>query len=253
MDGKTHSWPHPVSLLFGSCVLSGCLIFATKFISLSILIILFLAIAVGIRAGLLSIGLRILKLWPFLVATFAIHAALSSHPSAGFGLLPRIDLNTTGLVAAGFFAVRLAVILAVGMALFQAYSPQEYSRGLTRVAAKLPFWRSRAAQLELTIGLALQFVPFVEQEYRRLNLALAARGEPVGGTLLRKLTRQRKLLFPLLLNGFRRADQVSLALQARGYAPRTVRTSLNSIAVSATEVVMVLAFSILCVAAIWLR
>jgi energy-coupling factor transport system permease protein len=203
------------------------------------------------RVPLTVVGRKTLKLWPFLLLTFLLHAALSSHPSAAFSFWPRIDLNASGLATAGFFTTRLVVILALGIALLNAYTPQQYSRELARLAAKLPFWRAKAAHLELTISLALQFVPFLEQEYQRLNLALAARGEPADKTIWDKLTRNRKLLFPLMLNAFRRADQVSLALEARGFDPAAKRTSMNASEVSPYEGVATFLFAIGCVLTLW--
>ena len=245
-------WLHPVSLLSASLVLTGSLIFVSRIAQLIVMIILCLLVVVSTKASMTTIGTRLLKLWPFLIITFLLHAALSGHRTADFSILPRMGLNMFGLATAGFFTARLVVILAVGIALYLAYPPQSYSRELARAVGKLPFWRTRAARLEMTIGLALQFVPFVEQEYHRFNLALAARGEPVARTVTARLARQRKLLFPLMLNAFRRADYVSLALEARGYDPDIPRTSLISSPVSALEMFIVLGFAGVCIAALWI-
>jgi energy-coupling factor transport system permease protein len=249
---NARSWPHPVSLLLGSLVLVGCLIFVTQRVPLIALIILFLGAIVGIGWRVKVIMLKVLKLWPYLLLTFVLHSALSGGQSATFSLFPRFHINPVGIAAATFFTVRLIVILAVGIALFEAYSPQQYGRETSRALSRLPFLRRCALSLEMAIGLALQFVPFVEQEYRRLSMALAARGEPAGRALFHRLARSRTLFFPLMLNAFRRADQVSVALQARGYEPGVPRTSLNSFKMTATNAVFTIMFAMACLIGAWL-
>jgi energy-coupling factor transport system permease protein len=100
--------------------------------------------------------------------------------------------------------------------------------------------------------LALQFVPFLEQENGRLQLALTARGVKVGRGLAEKIRGWRKIMFPLLVNAFRRADQVSIAIQARGYDPNIQRTSLKSRPIPKSQLTFSMIFVAVCFIAPWI-
>jgi energy-coupling factor transport system permease protein len=242
----------PVSLLFASVVVIGCLIAASHILPLICLIVLLLVVLMGFGVGLGPLGKGILRLWPLLILTFVLHGLLSGHKSGSWGEPPAFGFNLAGLNASAFFTVRLIVILAVGMALFQCYPPQKYGKAVGQLLARLPFWRNTVAQADLTLSLSLQFVPFIEEEYHRLNMAEAARGHSIGKGLLQRLLARRRILLPLMVSAFRRADQTSLALQARGYNPAVIRTSLHPLRIGAGEVLLLMLFSLGCIAILWL-
>ena len=229
-------------------VLIGCLIFVHRALPLISLIFIALCGAYASQIKMASISRQLIKMWPFVACVFLLHALLSSQGTVTLRSLPRIGVNSGGVSAAVFFTSRLIAILAVGLTIFQKFEPQQYGRAVAQSLSKLPFGRAHAAKLALTISLALQFVPYLEQEYHRLGLALSARGAYQGGSRLQRLSRQRRLLIPLTLNAFRRADQVSLALEARGYDSRVIPTSLNGSAATLKETVAVLAFGAACIA-----
>ena len=151
-------------------------------------------------------------------------------------------MKQLGWIPATLFTTRLALILSVGVALFQMHPPQRYGREVGRLLGNCELGRSSWAQSELVVTLALRLIPFLEEEQQRLRMALAARGVEAGHSRLDMLRNQRKLLFPLILNAFRRADHVSLALEARGWDPRVARTSLQRDPLSRREGVVTALF-----------
>jgi energy-coupling factor transporter transmembrane protein EcfT len=239
--------PRPAALLTGALAFLVCLIFASRPAEIIYMIILWIIIAVGLRLQLGAIFNEIKKMWPFLGLTFLLHLILSGHNTVDLEFFSRFDVKQLGWVPASLFTLRLALILSIGIALFQLHPPQRYGREVGRTLGKLRLGRSSWAQSELVVTLALRLIPFLEAEQQRLRMALAARGVETGSSRLDYLRNQRKLLFPLILNAFRRADHVSLALEARGWDPNITRTSLHSDSLARRDALLTALFVVACI------
>ena len=238
--------PHPAALLTGALALLVCLIFTSRPLAVIYLIILWIIVISGLRLDVRAIFIEIKKMWPFLGLTFLLHLILSGHNTVDLAFFSRFDVKFLGWIPASLFTARLALILSVGIALFQVHPPQRYGREVGRVLGKVRLGRASWAQSELVVTLALRLIPFLEAEQQRLRMALAARGVDAGTSRLDHLRNQRKLLFPLILNAFRRADHVSLALEARGWDPRVFRTSLQSESLGRRDALLTVCFVAAC-------
>ncbi|MFZ5434350.1 MAG: energy-coupling factor transporter transmembrane component T [Calditrichota bacterium] len=244
--------PHPICLTVGALSLLICLVLVQRWEGILVLSSLLIITFVFLRIRVLTVIAGVLKVWPFLLFTALIHLFLSSHNTVTFNNLLPVNLNLEGARLALFFVIRLILILAVGISMFQVYPPQQYGRSVGIWLAKLPFGRSIFSQIELVITLALRFVPFLEQEFVRLKLALKARGVETHPGFRHRLHYLRSILFTLILNAFRRAEHVALALEARGYNPQVSRTSLTAVAMQPLELLVSLVFVGVCVTSPWI-
>lgn len=87
-----------------------------------------------------------------------------------------------------------------------------------------------AHEVALVLTIALRFVPLLGEELERLMKAQAARGADFGrrgGGLLRRVRGVLPLLVPLFLAALRRAEELAVALEARGYVGGKGRTHLT--------------------------
>jgi energy-coupling factor transporter transmembrane protein EcfT len=87
----------------------------------------------------------------------------------------------------------------------------------------------------MKIAMALRFMPMLLEEYDRLRVAQMARGADfsTGGVTLR-VRAMALLTVPLLLSAFRRADELVMAMEARGYR-RGPRTTLRDLKMTGTD------------------
>jgi energy-coupling factor transport system permease protein len=84
----------------------------------------------------------------------------------------------------------------------------------------------------MMIAMALRFMPMLLEEYDRLRMAQMARGADfTTGNLTLRTRAVTSLAVPLLLSAFRRADELAVAMEARGYR-RGPRTTLRELAFS---------------------
>lgn len=86
-----------------------------------------------------------------------------------------------------------------------------------------------AHELSLVLVVTLRFVPLLGQEMERLMKAQAARGGDFGrwrGGLIQRIRRTLPLLVPLFVAALRRSEELTVAMESRGYAGGRGRTSL---------------------------
>ncbi len=84
--------------------------------------------------------------------------------------------------------------------------------------------------IALMVSVALRFVPTLLEEVERMREAQVARGADFGaGGPVRRLRKMAALVIPLILCTFRRADELALAMEGRGYhrGPRTYLRELK--------------------------
>jgi energy-coupling factor transport system permease protein len=243
---------HPACLLAAGLVFLGSLIFVSRTPGFAMMAALWLVAVVGLRVWIIPVLRGLRRVWLFLLLTFVIHLAVSSHVSANWPFVTWGQMGNEAWLPAAFFTGRLILIVSVSIVLFQLHAPQEYGRAFGRVLARMPVFGKRLAQMELIITLALRFVPALEQEFARLRLALAARGQVSSQSRIAQLKTFRKILYPLILNAFRRADQVSLALESRGFDRTVSRTILRGWQLSIPQLSSTVLFSTVCLVSPWL-
>lgn len=212
---------------------------------------LWLGVAVALRLELIPIIRGVLRLWPFLFLTGLFHAFLTARESVEWNGFLRIHVDLDSVTSATFFVARLVLILSVSVALFRIHPPQCYGSAAGRALSRIRTQNSTLSQTDLVISLTLRFIPFLEQEFRRIKLALAARGLTQSKSIIGRLRMMRTGLFALLVNAFRRSEHVALALEARGYSPHVKRTYWNIYPVTSAQITITMGFIALCAVAPW--
>ncbi len=86
--------------------------------------------------------------------------------------------------------------------------------------------------LVLMVQVTVRFIPFLTQSAERIVKAQASRGAAWGkgsGGLLQRVRQALPMIVPLFLNSLRRAENLSLAMDARGYGGSEARTSMHEL------------------------
>ena len=142
-------------------------------------------------------------------------------------------------VTAKYFAVLPSVLLFVATT-----RPPEFASSLARIGVP--------ARFAYAVSLALRYIPDVQREFRTISQAQQARGidtsRGVGlGTRIRNLS---SILMPLLLGTFDRIEQVSAAMELRGFGRERGRTWLVRTPLRGRDAVVIAVAAVLVVAPI---
>lgn len=149
-----------------------------------------------------------------------------------------VTIESDGLVQAGITALRL-FLLVTAASLFTLTTPtMTAAMAIEKLLKPLSCLKVPTAEIGLMLALSLRFIPILLEESERLRMAQKARGRELaqGGRLARAKD-LLALLIPILVNTFKRADNIAIAMELRGYQPRAVRTSLYRMEISQREII----------------
>jgi|SRR5579875_1538226 len=141
-----------------------------------------------------------------------------------------LSLSAAGLSFAGLLLMRVIVLYWAPTLLLMVTPIVDLSDAIETMFHPLQRFRFPVHELALVGTIAFKFVPVFTDEAERLATARAARGAPVdrGGPLNRGRQLGR-LLIPIFISGFRRADTLTMAMESRCYRGGQHRTKLRQL------------------------
>ena len=192
-----------------------------------------LAVLAGMKLGRIPLryALRGLRApLPFLLILALLQALTNPYPDSGpvfftiFGAVIGLSDLGVGAMLLGRFAV---LILTLSLASF-TLSTSDLVLGLGYLLRPLARLGLPVHDFVMMVQVTLRFLPLLAQTAERIARAQAARGadwDAHGGSLLKRVRRIVPMIVPLFLVSLRRAEQMALAMDARGYGSVTQRTS----------------------------
>jgi energy-coupling factor transport system permease protein len=146
------------------------------------------------------------------------------------------SVSTEGLYTAGIIALRVILLYYVTTMLMLTTSLVDLTNGLELIFGPLQRLRVPVNELVLVFVIAIKFVPIFIEEMERLARAQTARGVPFdeGGAITRA-RRIGRLLVPIFISGFGRADTLTIAMNTRSYRGGRYRTKLRQMSASPSD------------------
>ena len=129
-------------------------------------------------------------------------------------------------------------------------SPTQLTHGLESLLGPLTRIGLPVRELAMVMTIALRFVPTLAQEIEKISKAQRARGVDPGGNPLRRIQSWVPMFVPIFVSAFRRAEQLAVAMEARGFRNARHRTRLYQLRLTRRDLVAsltVLAASLLVV------
>jgi energy-coupling factor transporter transmembrane protein EcfT len=172
--------------------------------------------------------LKALKPLAFFAALlFGLH--LFSTDGVGLVAIPFLPVRITqeGLFRGFLVSWQFMTLALSGAILTMTTSPSDLVHGLENLLQPLTYVRIPTQDIAVMVSMAMRFVPTFLEEFGRIRTAQMARGAAVGtGSLVGRLKALTLLVTPLMASVFRRADDLTEAMEARGYS-RGTRTTLH--------------------------
>lgn len=139
-----------------------------------------------------------------------------------------LKITQEGLDQSIFMTLRLILLIAISSLLTFTTTPIALTDGLERLLNPLKIIGVPAHELAMMMTIALRFVPTLLEETDKIMKAQQSRGANFRqGSLLKKVPMVIALLVPLFLSAFRRAEELAMAMEARGYHGGEGRTRLR--------------------------
>jgi energy-coupling factor transport system permease protein len=225
-----------------------CLFIINKFIGYTVIVAFLLAIILIAKIPFRFIfnGLKPIFLLVALTAILNIFMIRGTEGTEIFSI-GFLKAYSEGLSTAAFMAIRL-ILLIIGTSLLTlTTSPIELTDGIEKLLK--PIGKELAHELAMMMTIALRFIPTLIDETDKIMKAQKARGADFeSGGIIKKAKSLVPLLVPLFISSFRRADELAMAMEARGYRGGSGRTRMKVLKFSYRDMI---AWGIFVVLILW--
>ncbi|MVX62818.1 energy-coupling factor transporter transmembrane component T family protein [Clostridium chromiireducens] len=228
-----------------SILFIACLFIINKFVGYTVIVGFLLGVILIAKVPFRFIfnGLKPIFLLVALTAIMNIFMVRGTEGTEVFSI-GFLKAYPEGLSIAAFMAIRL-ILLIIGTSLLTlTTSPIELTDGIEKLLK--PIGKEIAHELAMMMTIALRFIPTLIDETDKIMKAQKARGADFeSGGIIKKAKSLVPLLVPLFISSFRRADELAMAMEARGYRGGAGRTRMKMLQFSYRDTIAFIIFGIL--------
>ena len=181
-------------------------------------------------------GIRPLK-W-IIIFTFVINIFfLPGDPIVSFGF---IKITDQGVRQAIFMALRLILLVLGTSMLTLTTSPMDLTDGIERLLNPFNKVGLPVHELAMMMTIALRFIPTLLDETDKIMKAQMSRGADFESkNIISRAKNLVPLLVPLFVSAFRRAEELSMAMEARCYRGGYNRTKMRQSIITKNDYIAV--------------
>ncbi|MBQ6632184.1 MAG: energy-coupling factor transporter transmembrane protein EcfT [Romboutsia sp.] len=181
-------------------------------------------------------GIRPLK-W-IIIFTFVINIFfLPGDPIVSFGF---IKITDQGVRQAIFMALRLILLVLGTSMLTLTTSPMDLTDGIERLLNPFNKIGLPVHELAMMMTIALRFIPTLLDETDKIMKAQMSRGADFESkNIISRAKNLVPLLVPLFVSAFRRAEELSMAMEARCYRGGYNRTKMRQSIITKNDYIAV--------------
>ncbi|MCP4703054.1 MAG: energy-coupling factor transporter transmembrane protein EcfT [candidate division Zixibacteria bacterium] len=225
-DSFGHRLDPRAKILFGLFLMILAL-FTQSVLFYSIMIIGLISI---LRISKIGFGLILKNVGPFIVlvsVTALYHLIFSSRGSAEIVNLFGFSLTSGGIEMAVVFSLRVILFVIIAFFMALTIAPSEMGESLVYFIRPLKKLKIPVNDIGLILFIAMRFIPVLAEEFETIKKAQIVRGVDYSGGLITRAKKALVLLIPVFLSAIRRADDLAVAIESRGYISGTERSSLR--------------------------
>lgn len=142
---------------------------------------------------------------------------------------------------AGRILLRLVMMVELTLILTASTKPLDLTYALEWYLTPLKWIHFPAAEVAMTISIALRFIPTLLEDTQRVMKAQSSRGVDFEhGSLWKRLMGVTSLVIPLFVSSFMRSEELANAMECRGYDPQAKRTRYHVLRFSYRDAIALL-------------
>ncbi|MFK9094913.1 energy-coupling factor transporter transmembrane component T family protein [Bacillus salipaludis] len=165
-----------------------------------------------------------------------------------------IKIYEEGLRMGIFISLRFFFLILMTSLLTLTTTPIEITDGLETLLNPLKKIRFPVHEMALMMSISLRFIPTLMQETDKIMKAQIARGvEFSSGPFKERIKAVIPLLIPLFVSSFKRAEELAIAMEARGYRGGEGRTKYRQLNWKTADSLQIIILAILTILLFLLR
>ncbi len=163
----------------------------------------------------------------FILFTAIFHLIFSGHddPHKLFRI-GSLTISHRAAELAVTFSSRIVIFVLATFIVSLTTNPLSISEAIVSLLRPLRYLRIPVYDLGMILFIALRFIPVLANEIDAVRKAQKIRGIDFRGSLRQRIKKSLALVLPVFFSALRRADDLSVAIETRGYRSGYPRSSL---------------------------
>ena len=199
-------------------------------------IITFMIVA---RINFIDLFKSMATMWILIVVLFAayIFIPMSTYSHVAF-YIGNFAIYWDAFYQAGYVILRIIMMLALTMMLTSTTKPMDLTYAFEWYMYPLRAIKFPVSEIAMTLSIALRFIPTLLDETDRIMKAQASRGVDFNrGRLGKRIKAIVSLIIPLFVSSIERSEELSNAMEARGYDPKAKRSKYRILKFSWRDII----------------
>lgn len=191
--------------------------------------------------------------WFLIIFTFLLHLFLTKEGPVLFEILS-IKFHLGGVIQGLVISLRFCLLILMTSLLTLTTTPIEITDAIESLLHPLKKLKFPVHELALMMSISLRFIPTLMQETDKISKAQASRGVDFRtGPLKERIKAVIPLLVPLFVSAFKRAEELAMAMEARGYQGGEGRTKLRELTYRKKDIFIFILFICIIVVLFYVR
>lgn len=231
-------------ILLMVCVFLGVNSWSTTLIMSAILLLFLIIFFIIAKIKFIDLFRSLSALWFLILFLLIIYIFVPNnnydptHVAFYIGTYP---VNYDAFYQAGYIILRIIMMLMIMMLLTSTTSPMNLTYGLEWYMTPLKIFKFPTHIVAMTLSIALRFVPTLIDETDRIIKAQSSRGACFQkGSFFKKFGAIISLIIPLFVSAINRSEDLSNAMEARGYDPYGKRSRYRKLTFTYIDLISLL-------------
>ena len=219
----------PAIKFAGLIILSILILFLNGFACLITSVMIVSILLYFSRLNIKTVITPLRRLLWFFIMMFLANALFYKEKSCIYSIWV-ICFSKEGVIRGANFLLHTSAVTILSYIFIRTTTSVEIMNGIEKVMTPLRFIGIPTRDIALIMSIALQFIPVFYSDFNRIRKAQIARGADfTGNSLISKIKIVFPLVIPAFVSAFRRADDLALAMEARGYSLQTDTDSVKEL------------------------
>lgn len=210
-------------------------VWSTTLLLTGVMLILLIVIMLISKVSFIQLFKSLRSMWFLVIFLLIAYVFIpnNTYTHVCFYITNNYAIYWDAFYQSGYIILRLVLMISLTMVLTSTTKPMDLTYAFEWYMTPLKVIRFPVHEIAMTLSIALRFIPTLLDETDRIMKAQASRGVDFNrGGLFKRFKAVISLIIPLFVSAIQRSEELSDAMEARGYDPRAKRSKYRRLVFS---------------------
>ena len=203
-------------------------------------LLVLIVIMIITRISIIDLFKSLASMWMMIIFLLAIYVFIpnNTYTMVCYRFNENYAIYWDAFYQCGYIILRLILMVSLTMVLTASTKPMDLTYAFEWYMYPLKLIRFPVHEIAMTLSIALRFIPTLLDETDRIMKAQSSRGvDFYHGLFFKRFRAIISLIIPLFVSAIQRSEELSDAMEARGYNPRAKRTRYRKLLFSWRDII----------------